>query len=124
MFAVVALMLYSQQPVVPVMEGVASYYTVESSSNLTASQEMMVDDAFTCAMRAGEFGTYYRVTAENGRSVVCRLNDRGPYIDGRIIDLSEAAMRQLDPTLTQGILNVQIERIPESSTPPLLFHGD
>lgn len=124
MFAVVALMLYSQQPVVPVMEGVASYYTVESSSNLTASQEMMVDDAFTCAMRAGEFGTYYRVTAENGRSVVCRLNDRGPYIDGRIIDLSEAAMRQLDPTLTQGILNVRIERIPESSTPPLLFHGD
>lgn len=124
MFAVVALMLYSQQPVVPVMEGIASYYTVESSSTLTASQEMMVDDAFTCAMRAGEFGTYYRVTAENGRSVVCRLNDRGPYIDGRIIDLSEAAMRQLDPTLKQGLLHVRIERIPESSTPPLLFHGD
>ena len=117
-------MLYSQQPVVPVMEGIASYYTVESSSTLTASQEMMVDDAFTCAMRVGEFGTYYRVTADNGRSVVCRLNDRGPYVDGRIIDLSEAAMRQLDPTLTKGILNVRIERIPESSTPPRLFMGD
>ncbi len=124
MFAVVALMLYSQQPVVPVMEGIASYYTVESSSSLTASAEIMVDDALTCAMLEGEFGTYYRITAENGRSVVCRLNDRGPYIDGRLVDLSEAAMRQLDPKLKRGILRVKVERIPESSTPPLLFQGD
>lgn len=123
MLTAVVLVLYSQQPVVPVMEGVASYYTVESSSSLTASQEMMIDDAFTCAMRTGEFGTYYRVTAENGRSVICRLNDRGPYIDGRIIDLSEAAMAQLDPTLEKGLLNVRIERIPESSIPPLTL-GD
>lgn len=106
------------------MEGLASYYTVESSSMLTASQEMMVDDAFTCAMLVGEFGTYYRVTAENGRSVVCRLNDRGPYVDDRVIDLSEAAMRQLDPALKKGVLHVKIERIPESSTPPLRIFSD
>ena len=112
-------MLFSQQPIAPVMEGVASYYNIASSSTLTASGEPMVDEAFTCAMRTGRFNTYYRVTAENGKSVVVRLNDRGPYIDGRIIDLSEGAMRQLDPTAEQGLLNVRIERIPESTIPRL-----
>ncbi len=119
MFTVVALMIFSQQPVMPVMEGVASYYTVASSSNLTASREPMIDEAFTCAMRSGTFGSYYRVSIDNGRSVICRLNDRGPYIDGRIIDLSEAAMRQLDPGLEQGILDVRIERKSESTIPRL-----
>lgn len=119
MFSVIAIMIFSQQPVAPAVEGVASYYNIASSSNLTASGEPMVDEAFTCAMRSGEFGTHYRVTAENGKSVIVRLNDRGPYIDGRIIDLSEGAMRQLDPTAEQGLLNVRIERIPEAVIPRL-----
>lgn len=114
MFSLLALMLFSQQPVLPVATGVASYYTVASSSTLTASGETMRDDLLTCAMRSGEFGAHYRVTSENGRSVIVRLNDRGPYIDGRIIDLSEAAMRVLDPTLQMGIMDVKVERIPES----------
>jgi len=119
MIGVVAIMLFSQQPVVPVIEGIASYYNVASSSTLTASGEEMVDEALTCAMRTGEFGTYYRIVAENGRSVVVRLNDRGPYIKGRIIDLSEGAMRQLDPDANAGLLQVRIERIPEGKVPPL-----
>lgn len=119
MFSVVAIMIFSQQPVPPAVEGIASFYNIASSSNLTASGEPMVDEAFTCAMLTGEFGTYYRVTAENGKSVVVRLNDRGPYIDGRIIDLSEGAMRQLDPTTEKGLLHVRIERIPESAIPRL-----
>jgi len=120
MLSVLAIMLFSQQPLLPVVDGVASYYTVDSSSTLTASGEQMVDQAFTCAMRTGVFGAYYRVTdKESGRSVVVRLNDRGPYIEGRNIDLSEAAMAALEPTLAKGILNVQIERIVESSYPPL-----
>lgn len=113
MISLLALVLFSQQPVLPVEEGVASYYTVASSSNLTASGEEMLDDELTCAMLTGEFGAYYRVTAENGRSVVVRLNDRGPYIDGRVIDLSEEAMRALDPTLRKGILGVKVERVPD-----------
>ena len=117
MFSVVAIMLFSQQPVIPVVEGIASYYNVASSSGLTASGEPMVDEAFTCAMRSGAFGSHYRITAENGRSVVVRLNDRGPYVKGRIIDLSEGAMRQLDPEA--GLLRVRIERIPEHLVPPL-----
>lgn len=116
MVAFVAVMLFSQQPVAPVMEGVASYYTVASSSRTTASGETMRDDAYTCAMREGEFGTYYRITAENGESVICRLNDRGPYVKGRVIDLSEAAIRDLHPTA--GLLKVTVEMVPESAVPP------
>ena len=121
MLEVLAIVLYSQQPIAAVEEGVASYYTVASSSLLTASGETMDDDAFTCAMLEGDFGGYYRVTAESGRSVVWRLNDRGPYVKGRIIDLSEAAMRALHPTA--GLLNVTVERIPERELPPWLWSG-
>lgn len=90
----------------PVTEGVASYYTLRSSSEITASGELMCDDSFSCAMLDGEFGDYYLVVAENGRSVVCRLNDRGPYICGRVIDLSKAAMRALHPHA--GLLRVRV----------------
>ncbi|MDP7639602.1 MAG: septal ring lytic transglycosylase RlpA family protein [Candidatus Hydrogenedentes bacterium] len=121
MLEVLAIVLYSQQPIVPVEEGIASYYTVASSSPLTASGEAMDDGALTCAMLEGEFGAYYRVTAENGRRVVCRLNDRGPYVKGRLIDLSRAAMRALHPTA--GLLNVTVERIPERELPPWLWSG-
>lgn len=120
MLSVIAILLMLQQPVMADFSEVASYYNVASSSTLTASGEPMVDEAYTCAMRSGTFGAMYRVTAENGRSVVVRLNDRGPYIDGRVIDLSEAAMRELDPTLTSGILDVNIVQILPSEI-PLLF---
>ena len=119
MLSLLAIVLFSQQPIMTVDEGVASYYTIASSSQLTASGEEMVDEAMTCAMRSGVFGAVYRVTAENGRSVVVRLNDRGPYIKGREIDLSAAAMRALDPSMEDGLLNVTIERINESEIAPL-----
>jgi len=108
-FQVVAFMLLSQQPQQPEIEGLASYYTVASSSPVTASGEPMCDGELTCAMLQGEFGAYYLVVAENGRSVICRLNDRGPYIKGRVIDLSLAAMRQLDPHA--GMMKVKVYRL-------------
>ena len=106
MLEVIALVLLSQQPVTPFVEGTASYYTVASSSTLTASGETMRDDLFTCAMLDGTFGGYYLVVAENGRSVIVKLNDRGPYIGERVIDLSEAAIRKLHPTA--GLLEVKV----------------
>lgn len=102
----VALMLVSQQPVQPINEGVASYYTVGSSSRITASGERMRDDAYTCAMLEGEFGEYFLVVAENANSVVVKLNDRGPYLKNRVIDLSKAAMRALHPQ--DGLLRVKV----------------
>jgi peptidoglycan lytic transglycosylase len=107
MLGFMALLMLTQQFVEPMAEGTASYYTVASSSNLTASGERMRDDALTCAMREGEFGSYLLVVAENGRSVICRLNDRGPYVAGRVIDLSEAAMERLiDPS--DGLVDVSV----------------
>lgn len=123
MFAVVALMMVSQQPIINLSEGYASFYTVDSSSHMTASKEILVDGEFTCAMREGEFGTYYRITADNGRTVVCRLNDRGPFVKGRIVDLSEAAMRQLDPSLRRGIVHVKVEPVSEPAFKSAIFRS-
>lgn len=109
MFEIVALMLLSHQPLQPVMEGDASFYTSGRQLQVTASGERLKDDQFTCAMRDGVFGEYYRVVAENGKSVVCKLNDRGPYVRGRVIDLSKAAMRALE--VRDGIVPVKIYRL-------------
>lgn len=106
MLSLVALLLVSQQPLQPFTEGVASYYTVASSSSLTASGERMRDNQYTCAMLDGEFGEHFLIVAENGRAVVVRLNDRGPYHKGRVIDLSRAAMRELHPAA--GLLQVKV----------------
>ena len=114
MFEIFALMLLSQQPMQPFIEGVASYYTIDSSSRLTASGEKMQDNACTCAMLDGEFGDYFLVVAENGNSVVCRLNDRGPYVKGRVIDLSRAAIRKLDTKA--GLVKVKVFHL--GSMPP------
>jgi len=108
MLEIIALVLLAQQPLQPVAEGVASYYTVSSSSQLTASGEQFRDDLMTCAMLDGEFGHYYLVVSDTGKSVVCKLNDRGPYIKNRVIDLSEAAMEALSLSRNDGLLNVRV----------------
>jgi len=106
MFEIMALVLLSQQPFVPVAEGMASYYTARESLPITASGEPLRDEIYSCAMRGGTFGDYYLVVADNGRSVVCRLNDRGPFVKGRVIDLTRAAIRQLHAT--KGLLPVKV----------------
>lgn len=114
MLEIVAFVLLTLQPIEPVAEGLASYYTRQSSSDLTASGELLCDLSFTCAMPNGQFGNYYLVVAENGRSVVCRLNDRGPFVEGRVIDLSKAAMRELHPR--DGLIPVRVYAL--GSVPP------
>ena len=119
MFEVIALMLLSQQPTLPIhnfqapfVEGKASYYTVESSGAITANGERLKDNELTCAMLKGEFGEYFQVVAENGKSVTVRLNDRGPYVKGRVIDLSEAAMKALGPAHLQKVKVYRIGKLP------------
>ncbi|WP_367716872.1 septal ring lytic transglycosylase RlpA family protein [Nitratireductor sp. GISD-1A_MAKvit] len=73
--------------------GSASWYALTSK---TASGERMNPAAMTAAHRTLPFGTRLRVTNErNGRSVVVRINDRGPFARGRILDLSKAAAAKL-----------------------------
>ena len=74
--------------------GVASVYAY--SGGRTASGERASPAALTAAHRSLPFGTMVRVTNErNGRSVVVRINDRGPFVRGRVIDLTPAAARAL-----------------------------
>ena len=74
--------------------GLASVYS--SASEETASNEDTLPDNFTAAHRTLPFGTLVRVeNKKNGRSAVVRITDRGPSIDGRIIDVSQVAAREL-----------------------------
>ena len=73
--------------------GVASFYGNESGSE-TASGQRFNENAMTCAHRSLPFGTKLRVT-HGGRSVVVTVNDRGPFVRGRVLDLSTAAARAL-----------------------------
>lgn len=76
--------------------GMASYYGRELAGNRTASGEAFDPDDFTCAHRSLPFGTKVRVTnLANGQSVVVRVNDRGPWGRGRVIDISQAAAKEI-----------------------------
>ena len=73
--------------------GRASWYALHSR---TASGERMNPSALTAAHRSLPFGTKMRVTnSKNGRSVIVRINDRGPFVKGRFLDLSRGAAQQL-----------------------------
>jgi rare lipoprotein A len=86
--------------------GVASVYSTESGGG-TASGEKLNPQALTAAHRSLPFGTKVKVTNKhNGNSVVVRINDRGPFVRGRVIDLTPAAARVLGFSgLTQVTLN-------------------
>jgi rare lipoprotein A len=76
--------------------GMASYYGDELAGNRTASGERFDPDQLTGAHRSLPFGSMVRVTnVANGDSVVVRINDRGPFSRGRVIDISHAAARQI-----------------------------
>src|SRR5258707_14685612 len=76
--------------------GMASYYGNESGSK-TASGQRFNQNALTAAHRSLPFGTKLRVT-HGGRSVVVTVNDRGPFVRGRVLDLSTAAAREVGLT--------------------------
>src|SRR5690606_4839443 len=88
--------------------GSASWYALTSK---TASGERMNPAAMTAAHRSLPFGSKLRVTNQkNGKSVVVRINDRGPFIKGRVIDLSKAAANQLG-FISAGHAKICMERL-------------
>jgi rare lipoprotein A len=92
--------------------GKASWYGGRHHGGPTASGERFNKNAMTAAHRTFPFGTRVRVTnLKNGKTVVVRINDRGPYGPGRVIDLSEAAARELD-MIEAGVVPVRVERLP------------
>lgn len=94
-----------------VQEGIASYYADKFDGRQTASGEKYRHSKFTAAHRSLPFGTIVRVTNKNNmRSVEVKINDRGPYAEGRIIDLSKVAAERID-MINQGLAEVKIEVI-------------
>jgi len=97
--------------------GIASWYTSDKSESLTANGETFQTDSLSAAHKNLKFGTIVRVTnVENGKSVDVRINDRGPFVDGRIIDLTPAAAKQID-MLKSGIAPVELTLIFEPDIP-------
>lgn len=89
--------------------GVASWYGRASNRKFTASGERFNMNGLTAAHRSLPLNTIVRVTnLGNAKSVLVRINDRGPYKDGRIIDLSARAARALDMT-HEGAARVRLE---------------
>jgi len=92
-----------------VEEGLASYYADRFQGRPTASGQPYDRAALTCAHRTARFGTRLRVTdLATGRSVVVTVNDRGPQVAGRVVDLSRAAADQLGFT-ARGLASVRVE---------------
>ena len=92
-------------------QGKASYYGKAHHGKKTASGKRFNMHAMTAAHRSLPFGTQLKVTSKDtGKSVIVTINDRGPYVGGRILDLSQEAARQLG-MIKQGVGVVTLEKM-------------
>jgi len=109
---------HNAQPEARVLEeGDASYYGPGLYGRRTASGEVLRPGAFTAAHRTLAFGTCVRVTVvDSGRSVEVRINDRGPFAAGRVLDVSEAAARALQ-MVGRGVVRVRLSLCPVAAAP-------
>jgi len=109
-FAVTLLTFSISIPMIAsAQSGIASVYNEGSH---TASGERLVPSAMTAAHRTLPFGTLVRVTNQsNGRSVTVRINDRGPFVKGRVIDLSTGAGRVIG---VSGLARVTLDVVGHS----------
>jgi rare lipoprotein A len=88
--------------------GVASYYARNFHHRKTASGERLNNNSMTAAHKTLPFGTEVIVkNINNGKSIKVRINDRGPFVKGRIIDLTRAAFSQI-ANLDKGVVKVEI----------------
>lgn len=94
--------------------GIASYYANSLAGRKTASGEPYDPKAMTAAHRKLPFGTVVEVRRKDGRSVVVRINDRGPFGRGRVIDLSRKAAERIG-MIRAGIVDVELRIL---SSPP------
>jgi rare lipoprotein A len=89
--------------------GNASYYSDNLKGNKTANGERYKPTELTAAHKKLPFGTKVMVTnLNNNKKVTVRINDRGPFVSGRIIDLSKAAAKEID-MIKQGVIKVKIK---------------
>ncbi len=92
-------------------KGIASFYGDKHQFKKTASGELYRHELKTAAHRTISFGSKLKVTnLDNDKSVIVKVNDRGPFVRGRIVDLSKSAFSSIGNT-SSGLINVQIEVI-------------
>jgi len=104
-----ALIVAAVPPAFTLEEGLASWYGGKFQGRLTSSGEVFDTDLLTAAHKTLPFGTQVKVTnLANGLHTVVRINDRGPFVEGRIIDLSRAAAEQID-MVGMGTARVSVE---------------
>ncbi|MBV8653168.1 MAG: septal ring lytic transglycosylase RlpA family protein [Alphaproteobacteria bacterium] len=102
------------EPVVQ-QRGDASFYSDKYKGMTTANGETFSQNRLTAASRDLPLGTKAMVTNQaNGKSVEVKITDRGPYVDGRVIDLSKMAARQIGLSEKRGITPVKVEARPSS----------
>ncbi|MDR2181704.1 MAG: septal ring lytic transglycosylase RlpA family protein [Treponema sp.] len=114
-------------------EGIASWYGAEFSGRPTSSGEIFNPSLFTAAHPLLPFGTMLKITnTHNNKSVTVKVNDRGPFVAARIIDLSQAAAEVLDmirtgtaPVIVESIGEVALpaKKIPAASAAPAVSSG-
>jgi len=104
------LILFTAVPgVFAAQEGLASWYGGKFQGRTTSSGEVFDTNLMTAAHRSLPFGTIVKVTdQESGKSTLVKINDRGPFVEGRIIDLSRAAAEELD-MVGRGVARVSLE---------------
>ncbi|MCB0705170.1 MAG: septal ring lytic transglycosylase RlpA family protein [Saprospiraceae bacterium] len=94
--------------------GVASYYSDKFQGKSTASGELYDKDKYTAAHKTYPFGTVIKVTRlDNKKSVKVRVTDRGPYVNGRIVDISRKAAEALD-LVADGTARVKVEVVDQA----------
>lgn len=95
--------------------GKASYYADKFQGRKTASGELYHADSLTAAHRTLSFGTVVKVTnVKSNDFVFVRINDRGPFVQGRVIDLSRKAMNKLNG-IEAGLIDVKVEILVDDS---------
>ncbi len=108
--SIVALLGFTRLQAQGLQKGKATFYSKKATGAKTANGERLHHDSLTCAHRTYPFGTMLKVyNPANDKSVIVRVTDRGPYIRGRIIDLSWRAAKELG-IINQGVAVVTVRK--------------
>ncbi len=101
--------LHAQNKPIAKQKGKASYYADTFEGRKTANGEIFRQNKFTAAHKSLPFGTWVKVVnLDNKKAVIVRINDRGPFVKGRIIDLSKAAAKEIGNT-NKGVFSVFVQ---------------
>lgn len=110
-FFLVTILLNNQAIAQTSFTGKASYYADKFEGRTTANGEKYRHKHLTAAHKTLPFGTKLRVTnLKNNKTVEVRVNDRGPFVTGRVIDLSKSAAQKID-MINDGVANVKVEMV-------------